>query len=83
MATIRHSLQTEIFRPIDERLMTFVHVYKPHKKRKTSNFLCLTVTKEAPIVFYIHQVCDLLDTFFLTPSFEIAACNFCQLCVNY
>ncbi|KAK7605519.1 hypothetical protein V9T40_007377 [Parthenolecanium corni] len=56
MATIRHSLQTEIFRPIDERLMTFVHVYKPHKKRKTSNFLCLTVTKEAPIVFYIHQV---------------------------
>lgn len=56
MATIRHSLQTEIFRPIDERLMTFVHVYKPHKKKKTSNFLCLTVTKEAPIVFYIHQV---------------------------
>lgn len=56
MATIRHSLQTEIFRAIDERLMTFVHVYKPYKKKKTSNFLCLTVTKEAPIVFYIHQI---------------------------
>lgn len=56
MGTIRHSLQTEIFRPIDERLNTFVHVYKPFKKKKTSNFLCLTVTKEPPIVFYIHQV---------------------------
>lgn len=56
MATIRHSLQTEIFHPIDERLMTFVHVYELYKKKKTSNFLCLTVTKEAPIVFYIHQV---------------------------
>ncbi|XKL61796.1 hypothetical protein PGB90_001629 [Kerria lacca] len=55
MATIRHSLQTEIFHPIDERLMTFVHVYELYKKKKTSNFLCLTVTKEAPIVFYIHQ----------------------------
>lgn len=56
MTTIRHSLQTEIFRPIDERLITFVHVHKTLKKKKISNFLCLTVTKEDPLIFYVHQI---------------------------
>ncbi|RZF37975.1 hypothetical protein LSTR_LSTR005475 [Laodelphax striatellus] len=55
MAAIRHALQHEVFQPIDERLLAFVHVSKALKKKKTS-FLCISVTKETPLVVNIHQV---------------------------
>lgn len=55
MAAIRHSLQHEVFQPCDERLLTFVHVTKALKKKKSS-FLCIAVTKESPYTVTIYQV---------------------------
>jgi hypothetical protein len=55
MAAIRHALQHEVFQPCDERLLAFVHVSKAFKKKKTS-FLCVSVTKETPLVVNIYQV---------------------------
>uniref|UniRef100_A0A0V0G9U3 Putative exocyst protein sec3 n=1 Tax=Triatoma dimidiata TaxID=72491 RepID=A0A0V0G9U3_TRIDM len=55
MAAIRHSLQHEVFQPCDERLLTFVHVTKALKKKKSS-FLCIAITKESPYTVTIYQV---------------------------
>ncbi|XP_046670906.1 exocyst complex component 1 isoform X2 [Homalodisca vitripennis] len=55
MAAIRHALQHEVFQPCDERLLAFVHVSKAFKKKKTS-FLCISVTKETPLIVNIYQV---------------------------
>ncbi|KAK9498728.1 hypothetical protein O3M35_003298 [Rhynocoris fuscipes] len=55
MAAIRHSLQHEVFQPCDERLLTFVHVTKALKKKKSS-FLCIATTKESPYNVTIYQV---------------------------
>uniref|UniRef100_A0A1B6CD43 Exocyst complex component Sec3 PIP2-binding N-terminal domain-containing protein n=1 Tax=Clastoptera arizonana TaxID=38151 RepID=A0A1B6CD43_9HEMI len=55
MAAIRHALQHEVFQPCDERLLAFVHVSKALKKKKTS-FLCISITKETPLVVNIYQV---------------------------
>lgn len=55
MATIRHSLQRDVFEPTEERLVGVLYVTKPGKKKKTS-FLCATINKEKPVYATIHQV---------------------------
>lgn len=40
MATIRHRLQKELFQPNNEKLLSFCHVEKLYKKKKTS-YLCI------------------------------------------
>ncbi|KAK7070457.1 Exocyst complex component 1 [Halocaridina rubra] len=55
MATIRHSLQRDVFEPSEERLIGVLYVTKPGKKKKTS-FLCATINKEKPVYATIHQV---------------------------
>ncbi|XP_045608376.1 exocyst complex component 1 isoform X2 [Procambarus clarkii] len=55
MATIRHSLQRDVFEPTEERLIGVLYVTKPGKKKKTS-FLCATINKEKPVYATIHQV---------------------------
>ena len=55
MAAIRHTLQREAFQAYDERLLAFVQVTKALKKKKTS-FLCISVSKESPIIVKIYQV---------------------------
>lgn len=55
MATIRHVLQREVFKPNDESLLSFVNVSKLLKKKKTS-FLCITSTNQKPTVINVHQV---------------------------
>lgn len=55
MATIRHSLQRDVFEPTEERLIGVLYVTKPGKKKKTS-FLCATINKEKPVYAIIHQV---------------------------
>jgi len=39
MAAIRHTIQKEVFSPLEERLVGLVNVTKPGRKKKTS-FLC-------------------------------------------
>ena len=39
MAAIRHTIQKEVFSPVEERLVGLVNVTKPGRKKKTS-FLC-------------------------------------------
>ncbi|XP_042208281.1 exocyst complex component 1-like [Homarus americanus] len=55
MATIRHSLQRDVFEPTEERLIGVLYVTKPGKKKKTS-FLCATINKEKPVYATVHQV---------------------------
>lgn len=55
MAAIRHSLQRDVFRPNDERLVGVVHVAKASKKKKAS-FLCIAVRIEKPVQVTICQV---------------------------
>uniref|UniRef100_A0A8D9BVJ3 Exocyst complex component 1 n=1 Tax=Cacopsylla melanoneura TaxID=428564 RepID=A0A8D9BVJ3_9HEMI len=55
MATLRHTLQTEIFEALDEKLKVYAHVNKALKKKKPS-FLCISVTGEQPSSVYVHQV---------------------------
>ncbi|XP_066983031.1 exocyst complex component 1 [Macrobrachium rosenbergii] len=55
MATIRHSLQRDVFEPTEERLIGVLYVTKPGKKKKTS-FLCATINKEKPVSATVHQV---------------------------
>ncbi|XP_071451140.1 exocyst complex component 1 isoform X2 [Hetaerina americana] len=55
MATIRHALQREVFKPCEESLLSFVNVSKLLKKKKTS-FLCITSTNQKPTTIHIHQV---------------------------
>lgn len=55
MATIRHTLQTEIFEALDEKLIVYAHVNKALKKKKPS-FLCISITGEQPSSVYIHQI---------------------------
>lgn len=69
MAAIRHALQHEIFQPIDEKLLAFVHVSKALKKKKTS-FLCISATKETPVVINIYQVISLEFLYFMVFSLE-------------
>lgn len=55
MAATRHSLQNELFRPNDERLVDFVNVVKATKKKKIS-FLCAVVSTDKPVRVTIWQV---------------------------
>ncbi|XP_064489589.1 exocyst complex component 1-like [Ornithodoros turicata] len=55
MAATRHSLQSELFRPNDERLVDFVSVVKATKKKKIS-FLCAVVSTDKPVRVTIWQV---------------------------
>ncbi|EEC10565.1 exocyst complex component sec3, putative, partial [Ixodes scapularis] len=55
MAATRHSLQCELFRPNDERLVDFVNVVKATKKKKMS-LLCAVVSTDKPVRVTICQV---------------------------
>lgn len=55
MAAIRHSLQRDVFRPNDERLVGVVHVAKASKKKKAS-FLCIAVSIEKPVQVSVYQI---------------------------
>ncbi|XP_046397854.1 exocyst complex component 1 isoform X2 [Ischnura elegans] len=55
MATIRHELQREVFKPLEESLESFVNVSKVLKKKKTS-FLCITSTSQKPTTIHVYQV---------------------------
>lgn len=54
-ASVLRSLQSDIFEPSDERLLTCCHVSKYLKKKKTS-FLCLVITSSMPYNITIVQV---------------------------
>ena len=41
MAAIRHTIQKEVFSPVEERLVGLVNVTKPGRKKKNS-FLCVS-----------------------------------------
>lgn len=53
--SVLRSLQTDVFEPNDERLITCCHVSKYLKKKKTS-FLCLVITSSMPYNISIVQV---------------------------
>lgn len=55
MAAIRHSLQKDVFQPLDERLLAVCHVSKLLKKKKIS-FLCVVTTVKPPYTVTICQV---------------------------
>lgn len=55
MTAIKHTLQREVFLPIEERLISVVHVTKEGKKKK-SCFLCVAVTTEKPVEVSLYQV---------------------------
>lgn len=55
MAATRHSLQCELFRPNDERLVDVVNVVKATKKKKMS-LLCAVVSTDKPVRVTICQV---------------------------
>lgn len=57
MAAIRHSLQQELFKPIDEALYSVVNVAKfGGGKKKKNSFLCAAVTKTKPFQVRIYKV---------------------------
>ncbi|KAL1429404.1 hypothetical protein MTO96_002453 [Rhipicephalus appendiculatus] len=55
MAATRHSLQCELFRPNDERLVDVVNVVEATKRKKMS-LLCAVVTTEKPVRVALYQV---------------------------
>lgn len=55
MAAIRHTLQKDVFKPLEERLLSVCHVSKLLKKKKIS-FLCIVTTTKAPIDITICQI---------------------------
>lgn len=55
MAATRHSLQLELFRPNDERLVDVVNVVAATKKKKMS-LLCAVVSTDKPVRVTIYQV---------------------------
>ncbi|KAL7644538.1 UNVERIFIED_CONTAM: hypothetical protein RMT77_004074 [Armadillidium vulgare] len=56
MATIRHSLQKEVFDISEEKLIGILNVTKPGKKKKKISFLCAAINKEKPVCAFIHQI---------------------------
>lgn len=55
MATIRHTLQKEVFQPNNERLLCVCHVEKLYKKKKSS-FLCIIQSTLSPYDVSIVQI---------------------------
>lgn len=66
MATIRHSLQKEVFDIAEEKLIGILHVTKPGKKKKKISFLCAVINKEKPVYAFINLVCPVYYISFMT-----------------
>ncbi|XP_055958855.1 exocyst complex component 1 [Patella vulgata] len=56
MASVKHTLQRDLFLPNDERLISLISVYKPPRKRKGSYLCAVLNTTDSPIRVFIYQV---------------------------